>query len=104
MMRNGDLLLFLMGSAASLAAAPLLAQEEARQQVSLPEQPLGASLRKVATQFGRNLSVSSDLVVGRTAPAIEGRYGFEEAVTRLLRGSGLVSLPVGRGLVVRRAG
>lgn len=103
-MRNGDLLLFLMGSAASLAPAPLLAQEEARQQVSLPAQPLGASLRKVATQFGRNLSVSSELVAGRTAPAIEGHYGFEEAVTRLLRGSGLVSLPVGRGLVVRRAG
>jgi len=102
-MRNGDLLLFLMGSAAALAPAPLLAQDAVRQQVNLPAQSLGTSLRMVAGQFGRNVGVSSDLVAGRTAPAIEGRHSFEEAVALLLRGSGLAAVPVGRGLVVRRA-
>lgn len=103
-MRNGDLLLFLTGSAAALAPAPLFAQEEARQQVRLPAQSLATSLRMVGAQFGRNVGVSSDLVAGRNAPVIDGRYGFEEAVAVLLRGSGLVAVPVGRGLVVRRAG
>ena len=101
-MRNGDLLLFLMGSAALLAPAPANAAEEARQVVRLPEQSLGASLRAVAAQFGRNVSVSSDLVAGRSAPAVEGTYSFEEAVAQLLRGSGLSAVPAGRGLAIRR--
>lgn len=102
-MRNGDLLLFLMGSAALLAPAPASAAEEGRQAVRLPEQSLGASLRAVAAQFGRNVSVSSDLVAGRSAPAIDGTYSFEEAVALLLRGSGLGAVPAGRGLAIRRA-
>lgn len=107
-MRNGDLFLFLMGSAAVLAPAPALAheaaaREEVRQQVRLPAQSLGASLRFVGAKFGRNISMPSDIVAGRSAPAIDGRYSFEEAVAQLLQGSGLVAVPAGRGLAIRRA-
>lgn len=107
-MRNGDLFLFLMGSAAVLAPAPALAheaaaREEVRQQVRLPAQLLGASLRFVGAKFGRNISMPSDIVAGRSAPAIDGRYSFEEAVAQLLQGSGLVAVPAGRGLAIRRA-
>ncbi len=101
-MQTGTYLALLTGTAAVLAPAPLLAQDEARQQVHLPEQRLGVSLRTVATLFGRNLAVPSDLVAGRTGPAIDGRYSFEEAVALLLRGSGLEAVPAGRGLAVRR--
>ncbi|WP_449472619.1 TonB-dependent receptor domain-containing protein [Sphingobium chungangianum] len=101
-MRNGDFLFFLMGSAAVLAPAPALAREEVRQQLRLPEQRLDVSLRVIATQFGRNIGVPSELVAGRSAPAIEGLYSFEEAVAQLLRDSGLTAVPAGRGLVVRR--
>jgi len=101
-MRNGDLLLFLMGSAAALAPATAVASQDARQVVRLPEQSLGASLRAVAAQFGRNVSTSSDLVAGKGAPAIDGTYSFEEAVALLLRGSGLAAVPAGRGLAIRR--
>lgn len=101
-MRNGDLLLFLMSSAAVLAPAPAIASQDARQVVRLPEQPLGASLRAVAAQFGRNVSASSELVAGKGAPAIEGSYSFEEAVAQLLRGSGLTAVPAGRGVAIRR--
>lgn len=101
-MRNGDLLLFLMGSAAVLAPAPAIASQDARQVVRLPEQPLGASLRAIAAQFGRNVSASSELVAGRNAPAIKGSYSFEEAVAQLLRGSGLTAVPAGRGVAIRR--
>lgn len=106
-MRNGDLLSFLMGSAAVLAPAPALAREEGprevRQLVRLPEQSLGASLRMIGTQFGRNISMSSDLVAGRSAPAIDGRYSFGGAVAQLLQGSDLVAVPAGGGLAIRRA-
>lgn len=102
-MRNRDLMLFLTGSAAVLAPAPLLAREEIRQEVRLPAQPLAISLRRLGAQFGRNVSMSSDLVAGRSAPAIEGAYSFEEAVALLLRGSGLTAVPAGRGVAVRRA-
>ncbi len=104
-MRNGDLLLFLMGSAAALAPATAVASQDARQVVRLPEQSLVASLRAVAAQFGRNVSTSSDLVSGKGAPAIDGTYSFEEAVALLLRGSGLAAVPAvpaGRGLAIRR--
>ncbi|MBJ7437805.1 MAG: TonB-dependent receptor [Sphingopyxis sp.] len=80
-----------------------MAREEVRQQVRLPEQSLGASLRMVGAQFGRNVSMSSDLVAGRSAPAVDGRYSFEEAVAQLLRGSGLTAVPAGRGLAIRPA-
>jgi iron complex outermembrane receptor protein len=106
-MRNGDLFFFLMGTVAVLAPAPAMARDgaprDARQLVRLPEQALGASLRQVATQFGRNVSVSADLVAGRRAPVIDGRFSFEEAVAQLLQGSGLVAVPAGRGLAIRRA-
>ncbi|HEY0596820.1 TonB-dependent receptor [Sphingopyxis sp.] len=95
-----------MGSAAVLAPAPALARETpppASQQVRLPAQSLGASLRIVSTQFGRNISMSSDIVAGRSAPAIDGRYSFEEAVAVLLRDTGLVAVPAGQGLAIRRA-
>lgn len=102
-MRNGDLLLFLTGSAAMLAPAPAIASQDARQVVRLPEQSLSASLRAIAARYGRNVSVSSDLVAGRNAPAINGTYSFEEAIALLLRGSGLATVPAGRGLAIRRA-
>jgi len=102
-MRHGDLFCVLMGTAAVLAPATAKAQGEGKQQLSLAAQPLGAALRAIGARYGRNISVSSDLVDGRTSPAIEGRFGFEEAVAELLRGSGLVAVPAGRGLSIRRA-
>ncbi len=102
-MRHGDLFLALMGTAAMLAPAPALAREEARQEVRLPAQPLAQSLRMVGTQFGRTVGMASDLVAGRAAPALAGQYGFEEAVAELLRGTGLIAVPAGRGLVIRPA-
>lgn len=102
MMRTGEFLFFLMGSAAIVAPAEASAQNEARQQVRLPAQPLATSLRAIATQFGRNVSAPSDIVSGRNGPAVEGLYSFEEAVAALLQGSDLVAVQVGRGVVVRR--
>ncbi|PJI87189.1 TonB-dependent receptor [Sphingomonas koreensis] len=102
-MRNGDFLFFLLGSAALLASSPAPAQGDTRQQLRLPEQRLDLSLRVIATRFGRNISIPSELVAGRSAPAIDGLYSFEQAVAELLRDSGLTAVPAGRGLAVRRS-
>lgn len=102
-MRNGDLLLLLMGSAAALVPVQVQAAEETRQEVRLPAQRMGASLIALANQFGRDVAAPSELVASRQAPAIAGQHSFEEAVDLVLRGSGLVAVPSGRGLVVQRA-
>lgn len=55
--------------------------------------PAGASLpealRDVALATGRNLVVSADLVRGRRAPALKGEFSADEAIRRLLEGTGL---------------
>ncbi len=55
--------------------------------------PAGAglpeALRDVALATGRNLVVSADLVRGRRAPALKGEFTADEAIRRLLEGTGL---------------
>lgn len=101
-MRHLDFWRGLICSTAIVMATPAYCQEEAREPVKLPAQALDVSLRAVATMFGRNVSMPSDLVAGHKGPAIDGSYSFEEAVAALLDGSGLEALPVGRGMAIRR--
>jgi len=90
----------LLGSAAVLPATPAQAQATERRQLHLPAQSLAASLRSVAASFGRNVSAPSGLIEGRSAPALEGAYTFEEAVRALLEGSGLRAVHAGSGVVI----
>lgn len=75
------------------------AQEDERN-FSIPSQELGRSLRDVAAGSGRGVIAPSALVAGRRAPALNGRYSAEEAVRRLLAGSGLGVRRVGDSLVI----
>src|SRR4051812_24290393 len=101
-MRSSDFWRGLICSTAIVAATPTYGQDRVRHHVRLPAQPLDSSLRAVALVFGRNVSMPSDVVAGRSAPAIDGAYTFEEAVAALLRGSGLEAIPIGRGMAIRR--
>jgi outer membrane receptor protein involved in Fe transport len=65
--------------------------EQKQVEFALPAMPLGEALRDVARQAGQNLVVDNQLVAGRAAPALSGRFTAQEAVQRLLHGSGLVS-------------
>lgn len=58
---------------------------------TMPAMALGAALRQLAGLSGLNLVVDEQLVAGRTAPALSGRFNPEEAVQRLLAGSRLSS-------------
>ncbi|MFX5945232.1 STN domain-containing protein, partial [Acinetobacter baumannii] len=68
----------------------------------LPAQPLGTSLRAVADASGTNVIVSSALVDGKIAPALSGRFTPIEAISALLRGSGLRARLAGSSLIVER--
>lgn len=71
-------------------------------QYSMPARPLGEALREVSLRSGRSVIVDSELVDSLTAPPLAGRYGPEEALHRLLRGSGLVARETADGFVIER--
>lgn len=102
-MRTRNLLAALAGTASVISVMPAFGQEQERREVHLPAQRLDVSLREIATIFRRNVSAPTELVTQRTAPRLDGNLSFEEAVSSLLRESGLEAVPVGRGVVVRLA-
>jgi outer membrane receptor protein involved in Fe transport len=91
-------------SAALVLSAPARAEAQAadgaQSAIAMPSMPLGDALRELARRTGRNIVVDDRLVAGRTTPAIAGRLTPEEAVGKLLAGSGLSSRDVEGTLVV----
>ena len=85
-----------------MVACPAQAQQAASQRYDLPSQPLGDALRAVALASGTNVIASTALVDGKLAPALSGRFTVIDAVSILLRGSGLRIRAVGAGLIVER--
>jgi iron complex outermembrane receptor protein len=69
-------------------AAPM-AQAQAKAAFDLPAQPLADSLRAVGSQTNINLLFDPPLVAGRKAPALKAEVTADEALTRLLVGTGI---------------
>lgn len=86
----------LVGAQAPSDAAPAAASHA----LDLPAQPLGDALNALARQLGLQVAVQQSWVQGRTAPALQGRYGAQEALDRLLAGSGLRGRVAGRTLEI----
>ena len=86
-----------------VCAAPAQAQPARSADYALPAQELARSLRDVSVRSGTSVIARSELVAGRRAPPLRGRYGAREAVEALLQGSGLRVTTVGDALVVQRA-
>jgi outer membrane receptor protein involved in Fe transport len=101
-MRSTTFAMMFCAAALAVPAHAQTPQAEARQRLHLPAQPLGASLRAVGVAFGRNVSAPPELIAHRVAPAIEGRYSFEEAIAALLAGTGLRAVPAGGGVAIGR--
>lgn len=91
------------GTSIIALAAPAYAQQADQRRYDLPAQPLGTSLRAVADASGTNVIVSSALVDGKIAPALSGRFTAIDAISALLRGSGLRARLAGSSLIVERA-
>lgn len=88
--------------AALLAGA---AQAQTLHAVDIPAGPLDAALLALGQQTGEQLFFRRDVVAGRQAPALRGRYTPEAALAQLLGDGELAARRTGPGvLVVQRRG
>lgn len=69
--------------------------------ISITTQPLAQALTEFARQARLTLMVSPALVAGRTAPTVSGRLTPQQALDRLLMGSGLMAIQEGNAVVVK---
>lgn len=79
----------------SVAATPVA--------IDLAAQPLGQALNELARQANLQMSFPAALVAGKTAPAVSGRLTVQQAMDRLLAGSGLTADVQGSSVVVKPA-
>ena len=78
------------------------AQATAPQAISLPAQPLAASLNALARQSRLELAAPQALVAGKSAPAVSGQLSTEQALKQLLAGTDLVARVEGTLIVIQR--
>lgn len=64
---------------------------------TLPSQPLGSALARIASESGQQISVDADLVRGLAAPPVQGQLTAEQAARAALAGSGLELVRDGAG-------
>src|SRR5690606_35081193 len=69
--------------------------------LSIPAQPLGSALNELARQAGLQLMVRPENVQGRTSPALKGRYTIDQALERMLAGTGLAADRHGSDVVIQ---
>jgi iron complex outermembrane recepter protein len=94
-MKNTSLKCFSVGlvsaiaiSAAS-ASSPALAQDVSVKDLNIVTQPLDAAVNQVAEQAGVQIVLYSEEANGITAPALSGTFTVEQALQRILNGTGL---------------
>lgn len=89
--RSALLSLVLIGAVCpfALAVVPVQLDAVAVRAYNIPAGPLGATLSSFAVGAGIALSFQPSLTEGLTSPALIGSFSTQEAVNRLLEGSGL---------------
>ena len=85
---------------AALAFAPVAIAAPAGVAFDLPAGPLGTALIEYARQAHRQVFYETSLVAGRTTPGLQGRFTEDEALSRLLAGSGIVVDHTGPNVIV----
>lgn len=103
--------------ALTLAATPTLLSTRAQAQIvsidlnrrvdfDIAAQPLPSALMQFSAQTGLDLSASTDLVEGKEAGSLKGNYSTGEALSVLLRGTGLnfTATDSGVAIIVTSAG
>ncbi|MBV4463486.1 TonB-dependent receptor [Pseudomonas sp. SWRI79] len=89
--RSALLSLALTGVASPFAsaAAPVQQDATATRAYNIAPGPLGATLSRFAVDAGIALSFQPSMTEGLTSPGLSGTYSTQEALSRLLAGSGL---------------
>lgn len=93
----------LAGSVAlAVVGAGLALAQEAN--FAIPAQPLDLTLREISRRTGENILFRPESVTGRRAPALNGKMNAQDAINRVLAGSGLTAISDGSGgLVIMEA-
>lgn len=91
-------------AAVAAAAAWCLSLHAAPIDIALPAQPLANALRSVATQAGLTLQLDEAALAGRQSVPLSGRFEADEALARLLEGSGFRLVRQGTVVTVAPAG
>jgi iron complex outermembrane recepter protein len=102
--RARRILLGTAGMVAALAGPMTWAEPVPKYQIDLPVEPLGAALRDLAAVTHRNIIAASSITDNRQAPAVAGEFTLEDALARLLAGSGLRAVPTGESFVIAGLG
>ncbi|HCE38678.1 MAG: TonB-dependent receptor [Alcanivorax sp.] len=74
-------------------AQPATADQEQRRQYDIAAGPLNRVLSRFAEQSGALIAGNLQLAAGKRSDGLRGRYGTQEALNRLLAGTGLVAEP-----------
>lgn len=88
---------------ATAVGAQGTAQPDAPVPISIQAQPLAEALNGWARQTRIQLIAPQGLVAGKSAPAVSGTLTPNEALERLLVGSGLVAVREGNAVVIKAA-
>lgn len=81
-----------LGAGLPLAGVVATAQAQtaaARHNINIPAQPLGAALRQLASQTGLQIAFGTAEIGSLKAPAVSGSLSADQALARLLAGTGL---------------
>lgn len=70
-------------------AAPAVAQSTSSQRITIEAQPLDLALVEVGRRYGVSITAPSSLTRDKRAPSLDGNLTAEQAIRRLLSGSGL---------------
>ncbi|ODP39013.1 hypothetical protein BFL28_12520 [Sphingomonas turrisvirgatae] len=91
-------------AAMGVAVAVQANAQSAPRGYDIAAQDLGTALTQLARQSNRQLHFSADLTRGKRARRISGRMSFEQALDRLLQGTGLVHRQTASGATVIQRG
>ncbi|HCE40682.1 MAG: TonB-dependent receptor [Alcanivorax sp.] len=72
-----------------VAAQTAVDGQHATHEFAIPAGPLDDALASLARQAGLTVSAAPELLAGRRAAAVQGRYGVQDALDRMLAGTGL---------------
>ena len=93
--------LALSTAAGAWSVSPVQAQptQQAAHQFDIAAQPLGDALMAMGRQSGLQVTAGGELVEGKTSSGVSGRMSATQALSQLLRGSGLTFRFVGANAV-----
>ena len=92
----------LLLGATTLAAPPAQAPAVTHQ-LNIPPQDLGVALKALGAAANEQVLFSEDVVAGLRSTEVKGAYSTEEAVTLLLKGSGLKADRTASGVLLIRS-